>query len=134
MTEYNPPSWGLDSLDGTMDSAYQYSLTGKGVEIYVFDTGVNPSHEEFIGRVSCGYSAISDEDCTDFRGHGSHVTGTAIGSTYGVAKEATVVSIKVLAKDGTGTQSGVLSGIDFVVSRKQSNNDQPMVASKWSRL
>jgi len=70
MEEYDPPSWGLDKVDGSMDSKYEYSLTGKGVEIYVLDTGVNPNHQEFTGRVYCGYSAISNEDCTDVRGHG----------------------------------------------------------------
>ena len=119
-------------MDGTVDNKYEYSLTGKGVEIYIFDTGVNPTHEEFSDRVSCGYSAVSGEDCTDYRGHGSHVTGTAIGTTYGVAKEATVVAIKVLAKDGTGTISGVLSGLEFVANKKLSNKNQPMVASKCS--
>jgi len=85
VNEANPPSWGLDRLDGSMDNNYEYSLTGKGVELYVLDTGVNAYHQEFIGRVSCGTSVVSRENnCIDYRGHGSHVMGTAGGSQVGV--------------------------------------------------
>jgi len=55
------------------------------VELYVLDTGVNAYHQEFIGRVSCGTSVVSRENnCIDYRGHGSHVMGTAGGSEVGV--------------------------------------------------
>jgi len=101
VNEANPPSWGLDRLDGSMDNNYEYSLTGKGVELYVLDTGVNAYHQEFIGRVSCGTSVVSRENnCIDYRGHGSHVMGTAGGSEVGVcpyykARCIILLSVKV---------------------------------------
>lgn len=77
----NPASWGLDRVDGSLDSKYDYSYTGKGVEVFVLDSGVNFKHVDFKGRASCGYSVIYGEDCTDVRGHGSHVSGAAVGTT-----------------------------------------------------
>jgi aqualysin 1 len=80
----SPPSWGLDRIDSTslpLDNTYKYSYTGKGVYIFIVDTGINLSHNEYSSRAYCGYSAVSGEDCTDFRGHGSHVSGIAGGTT-----------------------------------------------------
>jgi len=60
------------------------------------------------------------------------VSGTAAGTSYGVAKDASIVAVKVLAKDGTGSESGVVYGIEYVAKRKLENKNQPMVASKFS--
>jgi subtilisin family serine protease len=134
-TQSSPSNWALDRIDAPdlpMNNKYQYRYTGKGVIIFVLDTGVNMNHAEYSGRVRCGYSAISGEDCTDYRGHGSHVTGIAAGSSVGVAKGATVYSVKVLDKDGNGSVSGVIAGINYVAKQKQNNPTLPMVASEYS--
>jgi subtilisin family serine protease len=105
-------------------------LLGKGVTIYVLDSGINFSHNEFAGRsVRCGYSAIPREDCEDGRGHGSHVSATAAGTNFGVAKEADLVAVKVLGSDGTGTLSGVVACINFVTDEKKKYPNKPMVAN-----
>lgn len=83
-SQSSPPNWGLDRLDSLslpLNSQYQYSYTGKGVYIFVLDTGINLAHTEFGTRASCGYSAISGENCQDVRGHGSHVSGIAAGKS-----------------------------------------------------
>lgn len=134
-TQSYPSNWALDRIDAPnlpMNNKYQYRYTGKGVTIFVLDTGVNLNHAEYSGRVQCGYSAIYGEDCTDFRGHGSHVTGIAAGSSVGVAKGASIYSVKVLDKDGNGSVSGVIAGINYVTKQKQNNPSYPMLASKFS--
>lgn len=83
-TQSSPPSWGLDRIDQisrSLDSTYRYTYTGKGVYIFTIDSGINLNHNEFVGRGYCGYSAISGENCDDYRGHGSHVSGIAGGTT-----------------------------------------------------
>lgn len=50
---------------------------------------------------------------TDENGHGSHVSGTIAGATYGVAKSASLVAVKVLDRNGAGATSGVIAGINF---------------------
>ena len=117
----NPtPSWGLDRIDlqaRNYDSSYKYSTNGSGVTIYVVDTGLNTSHNDFSGRILPGFSAIADgngvEDCN---GHGTHVSGTAAGTSFGVAKGAKVVPVRVLNCNGSGYNSDIISGINWIIN------------------
>ena len=117
------PTWGLDRIDQRtmpLSSSYTYNNTGSGVTAYVIDTGVYSGHSEFTGRVSSGFTAINDgkgtEDC---HGHGTHVAGTVAGTVYGVAKQATIVPVRVLSCYGSGSYSGVIAGIDWTVTHHQ---------------
>jgi subtilisin family serine protease len=78
--------------------------------------------------VISGFTAINDGLGTnDGNGHGTHVAGTVGGSTYGVAKNVTLVAVRVLDSSGSGTNSGVIAGVDFVTSNHQAG--QPAVAN-----
>ncbi len=114
------PSWGLDRIDQRalpLDNSYSYPNTGTGVDVYVVDTGVLSAHQQLSGRVRSGYAGIADgrgtEDCN---GHGTHVAGTAAGSTMGVAPGASVVAVRVLDCNGSGSVSGVVAGIDWAIT------------------
>ncbi|KAJ1920296.1 proteinase B [Mycoemilia scoparia] len=89
---------------------------GEGVTAYVVDTGINTKHVDFESRASWGKTFAQDEiGDEDGNGHGTHVAGTIAGKRYGVAKKAKVVAVKVLGANGSGSTSGVISGIDFTV-------------------
>lgn len=68
-----------------------------------------------------GANFISGESSTDGNGHGTHCAGTAAGVTYGVAKRASIIGVKVLGADGSGSNSGVLAGIDWAVNNAKQN-------------
>ncbi|ROT39973.1 oryzin [Sodiomyces alkalinus F11] len=91
------------------------TTAGEDITIYVVDTGVRIDHTEFTGRARWGTNTVDRID-EDENGHGTHVAGTAAGQTYGVAKSANVVAIKVLDGDGSGSNSGVLDGLQFIAN------------------
>ncbi|WP_219093950.1 PKD domain-containing protein [Streptomyces sp. JJ38] len=111
----NPPSWGIDRVDGALDDVYTYPATGSGVTAYIVDTGVDMNHPNFEGRVSSGYDFIdNDGDASDCQGHGTHVAGTVGSRDYGVAKDVDMVAVRVLNCQGSGQWSQIISGIDWV--------------------
>ena len=126
---YSNEIWGLDRIDQRnlpLDDSYSPQFDGTGVHVYIIDTGVNASHVEFSGRMGNGYDAI-DNDSTpqDCNGHGTHVAGTAGGTTYGVAKNVTIHGVRVLDCGGSGSTAGVIAGVDWVAN----NHISPAVAN-----
>ncbi|SFM92387.1 S8 family peptidase [Marinobacter pelagius] len=147
-------TWGLDRVDQPylpLDETYQYpDQAGGGVNVYVIDTGLRASHQELTGRVIEGRNfAVNDtgllglgglpivgsllnvggetdpSDTSDCNGHGTHVASTAVGSTYGVAKQASVAAVRVLDCSGAGSNADVIAGVDWVAA----NHQAPAVAN-----
>ncbi|MEU6824639.1 S8 family peptidase [Streptomyces atriruber] len=119
-TQSNAP-WGLDRIDQPklpLSGTYTYpDSAGTGVTAYVIDTGVRITHSEISGRAVNGYDAVDgDNTAQDGNGHGTHVATTIAGKTYGVAKKAKIVAVRVLDNNGSGTTAGVVAGIDWVTS------------------
>ena len=98
----SPATWGLDRIDQRnlpLNNSYTYPPTGQGVTAYIIDTGIRFSHSDFGGRAITGFDAVDGGSADDCNGHGTHVSGTVGGSTYGVAKGVTLVGVRVLDCD-----------------------------------
>ena len=121
-----PVIWNLDRIDQTSDvlnNIYDTGkLNGKGISIFILDTGINSNHIQFRNRIGISKdftnTGVGWKDCN---GHGTHCAGTAGSQSWGVAKEATLHSVKILDCDGSGSTSGIIAGIDWVVSVAKKN-------------
>ncbi|KAK8188457.1 subtilisin-like protease [Phyllosticta capitalensis] len=126
--------WGLQRISQTNEitstaqvsqAAYTYTYSdtslGSGVDIYIVDTGIRTTHEQFGSRAKMGFTAFSSN--TDDNGHGTHVSGTSAGKSVGIASNANLIGVKVLDSSGSGTSSGLISGLDYVASQHDSRSD-----------
>ncbi len=124
-------TWGLDRIDQRnlpLDGNYNFESTGAGVTAYIIDSGIRSTHVEFGGRVAAGFSAIDDGNGTeDCNGHGTHVAGTVGSATYGVAKDVTLVPVRIFGCMGGSPWSTIIAGIDWVT--RNHTNGAPAVAN-----
>ena len=112
-------TWGLQAVGANLSSA-----TGKGIRLAVLDTGFTVAHPDFAGRAVMTQSFISGETVDDAHGHGTHCIGSAAGPRkavsggpgYGVAHEAEIYAGKVLSNKGSGSDSGILAGIEWAIA------------------
>jgi len=123
-------TWGIDRIGEVeldLDGNYNYGNTGDGVDAYVVDTGIYLANRDFGGRAIWGAN-FADTTNTDCNGHGTHVAGTIGGNVYGVAKDVNLIAVKVLDCSGSGSNTGVISGINWVVTSTRSRKN-PSVAN-----
>lgn len=113
-------TWGLQA---TKVAESRYS--GKGVRVAVLDTGFDLAHPDFMGRRIVTQSFVAGETVQDGHGHGTHCIGTACGPKqggqlprYGIAYEAEIYVGKVLSNRGSGTDSGILAGIQWAIANR----------------
>ncbi|WZH49470.1 peptidase S8/S53 domain-containing protein [Fusarium acuminatum] len=120
-TQKNAP-WGLSRISRDVDNThYTYDTSaGNGTAVYVLDSGVRITHKEFGGRAFWGANFVTGSPDTDEFGHGTHVAGTIGGKTYGVAKACRIYAVKVVDKNGVGSMSGILQGLQWAVNHAKS--------------
>ena len=121
-------TWGLDRIDQRslpLSTTFTYTNIGAGVTVYIIDTGIRFSHSDFGGRATSGFDSVDGGSADDCNGHGTHVAGTVGGATWGVAKGARLVAVRVLDCLGFGSNSAVIAGVDWVTKNAQ----KPAVAN-----
>ena len=126
----SPATWGLDRIDQRnrpLSNSYTYNATGSGVTAYIIDTGLRLTHTQFGGRAVSGFDSVDGGSADDCNGHGTHVAGTVGGATHGVAKGVRLVAVRVLNCQGSGSNSGVIAGVDWVTGNHAAG--QPAIAN-----
>ena len=112
----------MDQRQLPLNGSYTYNRDGSGVTVYVIDTGLNPSHVDFQGRVLGGRNFVGNDpgDWSDCNGHGTHVAGTAAGTQFGIAKGANIAALRVLGCNGSGSTSDIIESMDWLAQQSGS--------------
>jgi subtilisin family serine protease len=134
-TQSNVRAWGIcrvshwGAITGNALSTFRWhsDAAGNGVDVYVIDTGIKLTHQEFEGRAVWGANYV-DSIRDDNNGHGTHCAGTIGGYSVGIARYSRLVAVRVLNGQGSGTNSGVISGINYAANTARSRG-VPSVAS-----
>ena len=117
-----PAPWHLDRIDGREnwhDNRYTYPNKGAGVTVYVIDSGIDRTHREFAGvTVEPGIDLVQGEIKPGCQRHGTAVSSMVAGATYGVAKEVTIVPVRVLNCEGKGTASDFWQAADWIMAHR----------------
>jgi len=128
--------WGIRAIGADNSSALSGNGSGvvTGVEIYILDTGCDMDHTDLNVNATLARNYTTDASTEDGHGHGTHCAGivAALDNTsfnVGVVPGAPIIPLKVLSNSGSGYNSWIISGLDYVVQRKQANPTIPMVAS-----
>ena len=124
--ETNIPSWHLDRIDQRylpMNNKYTVNRSADDVLVYLIDSGVNIHHEEFEGRVRTGYDFVryKETDAPDCTGHGTHIAGLIAGRTYGVAKKAEIISLRVYGCSNRASVTAIVNALHWVLAHSKSN-------------
>ncbi|XP_065732066.1 proprotein convertase subtilisin/kexin type 9 isoform X5 [Phocoena phocoena] len=116
--------WNLERiLPARRQADEHHAPTGGGlVEVYLLDTSIQSGHREIEGRVVVtDFENVPEEDGTRFHrqankcdSHGTHLAGVVSGRDAGVAKGASLRSLRVLNCQGKGTVSSTLTGLEFI--------------------
>jgi subtilisin family serine protease len=126
-------NWALDRIqggrprDGFFDFGYPSGTagngaagTGRGVHIYIYDSRIRTDHREFQGRIGAGFNATGEPAGSSCFLHATMVAGIAAGSTYGVAKEATIHPVQIArCSDGSTRMSWLISGLNWIAQNHQ---------------
>jgi subtilisin family serine protease len=126
LVNQNNAPWGLRRISyrslPSSTAPYQYPTSaGQGIDAYVIDTGVLTTHSDFGGRARFG-ADFTGEGPGDGNGHGTHCAGTVGATTYGVAKRVNVVGVRVLGSNGSGSNSGIIRGIEWAAQQASARN------------
>ncbi|MCY7282965.1 MAG: S8 family serine peptidase [Cyanobacteria bacterium CAN_BIN43] len=111
-------TWGLQATKVVASRS-----NGNGIKVAVLDTGFDFDHPDFTGRNIISKSFIFGQEAQDGNGHGTHCIGTACGSRqpstlprYGIASQAEIHVGKVLSNEGSGSDGGILQGIEWAIA------------------